>query len=365
MTDHSDPDDFSIECDTVCGSEWAEILLHFADANLFQTMAYGVEHFGGASLSHLVLKRNRQVVAAAQVWIRRLPLLGWGFAHVSWGPMWRRQGRPVDMDVVVNMLGALNQEYAVRRRLLLRVRTFEVDDVRDGAAIREAFRASGYYQNVRETPYHTYRLDLSPGLPAIRANFRKSWRKALNQAERRPLEVVEAVDDGSFQSLVNLYADMLARKGFSRYVTDVAEHMRIQHRLSEGTTMLTFLCRFEGEVVAGNTISAIGETALDIIAVTGSRSVELKLDAAYLLKWRIVVWLKEHGFRYYDLRGGIDGDTPGVRFFKGGMGGDDIRYLGTFERRGSLGSHVAVRSGEVLSSALARLETRKTAAVAR
>ena len=67
---------------------------------------------------------------------------------------------------------------------------------------------------------------------------------------------------------------------------------------------------------------------------------------SYLLHWRIITWLKEHGYRYYDLRGYEPEKYPGVSQFKAGLSGEDVRFMGTYETYEYMISLIVVRFGE-------------------
>ena len=86
--------------DEVTEPEWSDLLPRFDDASIYQAWPYGAVCWGSRQLSHLVLKRNGNVVAMAQVRIVRLPLIGKGIAYVRWGPLCRRVGEPFDEEVL-------------------------------------------------------------------------------------------------------------------------------------------------------------------------------------------------------------------------------------------------------------------------
>lgn len=336
------------EVDEISRDQWSQLVLGFADANLFQTWIYGSVHWAEETLSHLVLKRHGQIVAAAQVWHLRLPVVGRGLAHISWGPMWRLRGKELDPEVVRNMIRALQQEYVIRRRLLLRIRSNEIDDDTSGRLLRRVFTDEHFRWRETEGHYHTMRLKLAPDLKDIRANLHSSWRRHLNRAEKKGLEVLEGTEDEMFRSFSEIYHDMVSRKGFTRYVYDVKQYAVVQQRLPESSKMRIFLCRFQGEDVAGIVVSTLGDTALHLLSATSTRAIELKLDAAYLLHWRVIARLKEMGLQYYDLFGYSPGEYSGVSSFKAGLGGEETRSLGCVESCRSVASLLFVRTGELM-----------------
>jgi lipid II:glycine glycyltransferase (peptidoglycan interpeptide bridge formation enzyme) len=339
---------YSVEVDNITQNEWSQLLLKFEDANIFQTWEYGSAHWGDKNISHLVLRKEGQVVAAAQLWVVRIPVIGSGFAHISWGPMWRLRGKSIEPETARHMLRSLREEYVVRRRLLLRIRAYSVDSTTEGEIVRSNLESEGFQFQKKEMRYHTYRLNLSPELQEIRRKLLPRWRKDLNKAERLDLTVIAGDSNEMFQSLSMLYHDMVSRKGFKEYVADMSKYANMQKSLPEKLKLKIFLCYYQGEVVAGRTVALLGDTSMAILAATSTKSIELNLHAAYLLQWKTIEWLKQNGFRYFDLRGGVDGDMPGVKSFKRGLSGDEIFYLGSYENHHSKMSYFVVRTGEFL-----------------
>ena len=62
---------WQVEVDRVTPAEWSSMLDLFDDANLYQTWSYGAVRWGRKNLSHVVLKRNDEVVGIAQLRIVR------------------------------------------------------------------------------------------------------------------------------------------------------------------------------------------------------------------------------------------------------------------------------------------------------
>src|SRR5687767_14268314 len=124
---------YNVGVDNVTEPEWSELLARFDDASLYQTWAYGAVSWGERQLSHLILKRGQEVVAAAQLRVVQIPVLRRGVAYLRWGPLWRRRGATPDPRVLSSIAQAVVQEYAGRRGLLLRLvpNTFREDIVAD------------------------------------------------------------------------------------------------------------------------------------------------------------------------------------------------------------------------------------------
>ena len=112
---------WQVEVDRATPAEWSDMLDLFDDANIYQTRSYGAVRWGRKNLSHLVLKRNDEVVGIAQLRIVRPTRLKFGMAYLRWGPICQRRGSDLDPEVVARMAEALYQEYVVKERLLLQI----------------------------------------------------------------------------------------------------------------------------------------------------------------------------------------------------------------------------------------------------
>src|SRR5262245_39026253 len=90
--------EWSVEVDDVTKNDWQEISARFADATLYQTWAYDVVRHGPHNVSHLVLRRCGDVVAAAQLRLVRVPIWGCGIAYARCGPVWRRSDKRRELE---------------------------------------------------------------------------------------------------------------------------------------------------------------------------------------------------------------------------------------------------------------------------
>jgi hypothetical protein len=337
---------YKIEVDKVSRKEWGQILLSFDDANLFQTWEHGAAKWGERNLVHIILKKFDEIVSVAQVWYFKLPILGGGFAHISMGPLWHLHGRTVDLETIQNMVIALHQEFVVKRGVLLRIYSYEKDNDK-GEKIRQIFETANL-RRTKEPEDVTMILNLSPNIDQLRKNLRKSWRRQLNKAERNGLKVIEGTNTELFSSLCKIYKEMVNRKKFSHYVQDVNLLENIQKQLPEKLKMRTFLCQSNGEYVGGIAASVLGNTGLGIFSASSNKDLELKLKAPYLVEWKAINWLKDRKVTYWDLRGYDPKKYPGPSYYKAGLCGDIVHFLGIFESCENMLSLFVVRVGKFI-----------------
>ena len=335
------PGSLDLQVDGQTAESWRRITAQLADANIYQTWAYGAVRWGERHLSHLVIRRHGQVLAAAQLRLVRLPLIPSGIAYLRWGPMCQTQREALDPAVVVTMVSRLRQEYAERRGLALLVIPNAFAGSDRAEIFQHALAECGLHPEPTLGHYRTVVVDLSPAEEDLRKQLDQKWRNQLNRSEKNGLVLEVSDSPDSYREFLRLYEAMRARKQFDTSV-DVQQFARIHERLSSSARMQIFLARKGGEAVGALVCSVMGDTAIYLLGATNEKAKELK--AANLLQWRAMLWLKDHGAHWYDL-GGIDpGANPGGYHFKTGLGGAETTQLSPHLMATGVFSQIALRS---------------------
>ncbi|MCP4695247.1 MAG: GNAT family N-acetyltransferase [Gammaproteobacteria bacterium] len=345
------------EVDTLDKKTWSsEVLAQFDDASLYQTWSYGAVRWGRENLSHFLLKKNADIIAAAQARIVKLPLVPGGIAYIRWGGMWQRKGQARDMSVFREMVRALRDEYALKRGLFLRILP-NIMDI-DSEAYLSILQEEGYTRRPLAEGGRTLYLDLTPSLEELRANLRPRWRNYLKKAEKSDIEVLESADGEHYEMFAALYRGMHQRKNFVEYV-DIDEYQQIQQDLPDDLKMKITLCRSQGEVCAAVICAAAGNMGIYTLGATNGKG--LKNRASYLAHWKTVEWLKAQGYRWYDLGGYNPDGVPGTAQFKAGLTGKkgiDARPIGQFDFCTSRISLLSVRTADVLRAQYRKVKER-------
>jgi len=108
--------------------------------------------------------------------------------------------------------------------------------------------------------------------------------------------------------------------------------------------MRIMISEYEGEPISSIICSAIGNTGIYILGATGDKG--MKLKGSYLLQWKMIEWLKNNGYEWYDL-GGINPErNPGVYQFKAGLSGVEVNFIGQYELCVNPISLIVVKSKE-------------------
>jgi lipid II:glycine glycyltransferase (peptidoglycan interpeptide bridge formation enzyme) len=337
---------WQVEVDRTTPAEWSQMLDLFEDANIYQTWSYGEVRWGRKNLSHLVLKRNDEIVGMAQLRIIRPTKLNFGMAYLRWGPICHWRGRALDEEAVVGMAQALHQEYVCKRRLLLQILPNAFVGSSRGELFQSAFSRFTQEPSTSANLYRTFVVDLSPPLEELRRNLDKKWRNQLSRAEKNGLRVVACSGTDQYRIFCGMYKQMTNRKTFASTV-DIEEFERIQADLPETHRMRILICEQEGIPVAGVVASVMGDSAIYVLGATSDKGLDAK--GSYLLQWTLIQWLKERGVRRYDL-GGIDPrQNPGVYHFKRGLSGADVCQLSPLVACENIVSSAVVQASLVAS----------------
>ncbi|MGD9899095.1 MAG: lipid II:glycine glycyltransferase FemX [Calditrichaceae bacterium] len=320
--------------------DWTAILETFSDAGIYQTHEYGEVSKGGSRLTHVLLREEGVVVAAAQIRIQTAHKINRGIAYVFHGPLWRRWDIKPDAEHLRQILGALKTEFAVNQKLLLRIvpKCYLEDEQNESDVF------SGLEFRKTDSPaYRTVYMDLSKTIDEIRASLSRNWRRHLNRSEKKGLSVREGTEDQLFEIFENLYGEMIDRKNFYSPL-EVKNFRRMQKKFDAKFKMKIMICEDAKGPVAGIVGTGIGETGIYLLGATSTRG--LSSDGSYLLHWEMIKWLKDQGCRWYDL-GGVDPvRNPGGYQFKEGMRGQEINFIGTFEYCENTLSKIIVKSAE-------------------
>jgi lipid II:glycine glycyltransferase (peptidoglycan interpeptide bridge formation enzyme) len=262
------------------------------------------------------LKKGNEIVAAVQCWIVKIPIFGWGIAHVKCGPMWQKSDTEKNHEIFRYIVRALKKEYADKRGLLLRV----IPNIADGhiESIISILTEEGFTKCKTSPYYRTFIIDLSHSEAELRKALKRRWRTKLKHAEKFPIGVIEGSGKDIFASLIDIYNETRTRKKFKDNL-DINDVRRINEQLPDEQKMRILICTFSGEFVGGHLVSSVGKTSVALF--NGNTNKGLEIGGSYFLWWHLIKRLKERGYHWFDL-GGIDPiNCSGTYQFKHGLAG--------------------------------------------
>ena len=317
---------YHIKVDEISEKEWYRYMTQFSDSSFYQTYAYGKIRWGKQNLSHMILKDSNNILSMAQVRIIKIPYIKYGIAYISWGPIWKYKESSVDTTVLYSMLESIVEEYAIRRKLIVRIRPNII--IENEPEVLNILGELGFRRQNKLNQYQSLLLDLSLPLDEIRKNLNQKWRNRLNRSEKNILTIVKGNSNDVFSDFKLIYNEMMERKNFKTSV-NVNEFSMIQQVLPEPFKMYTLLCYQDNQAVSGAVFSHIGDVGIYLLG--GTANIGLKAQGSYLIQWKIIEWLKQLGCKWYDL-GGIDiKNNPNGYHFKSGITKNEIHHIGQYE----------------------------------
>jgi hypothetical protein len=301
----------------------------FEDANLYQLWHHATGPQQLAGVSRLVLRKDDEVVAMAEVRLFQVPLTKHGIAYIRWGPLWRVRSRRPDPEIFRQAVRALVNEFVSRRGMILRLnpRMFTGEE---GECVR-ILEEEGLSREEPDTEKRTLVIDLAPSLEDLRKSLDKKWRNCLSKAERADLTIATGTSVELFQEFAGVYNRMLSRKQFAP-TASIAKHLRIQKRLPDNLKMSVVLARQAGKACAGAVYSSIGNTGVYLFGATDE--IGMQTSGSYLVQWNVLKHLKEIRIQHYDLNGINPDSNPGTYHFKKGLAGRngaDMTFAGQFQ----------------------------------
>jgi lipid II:glycine glycyltransferase (peptidoglycan interpeptide bridge formation enzyme) len=275
-------------------------------------------------------------VAGAQLLLRRVPVVGWSLAYAPRGPI----GQLDDATTRERLLAAFGE--LGRSERLATVRADPETGPQDGygaALLAPPWRAARGIQ----APW-TRLVDLTRSEDELRGQMRSKHRQYVSKARRQGV-VIERLDGpdvdspairaalADFYRIVHLTA---RRTGFTMRLP--AYYERAWQHFAPGGRCRLYFARQDGERVATIFHFLCGMRAVE--AWGGMVDSAGPTRANYLLKWHAMMELREEGYRTYDMWGIAN---TGIRQFKEGFGGDEVRYVGARELPVSKAGDIAVR----------------------
>lgn len=303
-------------------------------AQFNQSWAWGeLEQAEGASVWRLGVRHEGQLVAAAQLVSRRLPV-GMSYLYCPRGPVFEqgldRESRHAALAVV---LSGARRIAASTSRLELAVR---LEPALPPSAAG-SLRSLNLEPTAAVQPSRTSMLDLALGPDKLMGAMHPKTRYNVGLAARHGI-VVRRVDDtlSGIDALCRLMRETASRQGFTPHPEPhYRNFLRYLHGQGEAPTAELWLATIGDEPpLAGAITVRWGDT---VTYVHGASDPAFRhLMAPHLVQWRIIEAAAAAGYRYYDLWGIAPTDQPkhpwaGFTRFKEGFGGSAVDYVGAWD----------------------------------
>jgi hypothetical protein len=318
----------AVSINQVPRKEWNELSPLFRDLSYRQCGSYAdaAAHDVGAASEFNAFFHIEELVALANVRVKRVPFSPFGIAYTHYGPLTVRSG-DFSAELFGHCLDALRKKYVEDRGLILRV----VPPVQGGEWLKEqeqCFETRGFHLLRSHKPHETFVLELTRPLDDIRRGLDGKWRGHLSKAQRSDIEVTRSTAPADFDRFEPMFLSLAQSKGFATR-QDVAFFRRVQEEAHTAEQLVAHLAWHGGELIAGHIGGFVGDTAVYLLGASTSKGRELR--ASYLLQWAVIEYAKSRDNLFYDL-GGIDQlANPNVYIFKKGLNGQRVIEIGPYE----------------------------------
>ncbi|RWZ78398.1 MAG: peptidoglycan bridge formation glycyltransferase FemA/FemB family protein [Candidatus Microsaccharimonas sossegonensis] len=256
----------------------------------------------------VTVENENELVGAAQILIRKLPLPFRSFAYIPRGPTIDETLRHEFLEKIVDLI---KREY---RSVALSIEPNSIEfDVR-----------AGWKKSTNKIlPPTTILLDISRSESDLLADMAKKTRQYIRKSAAEGITIKRVRTKDELEECLHIYRQTADRAKFNlhkgQYYLDVYNLM--------GDHSPIFVAYLEGVPIAFLWIAISADTAYELYG--GMNEDGQRLRANYALKWHVIRKVKEWGLTRYDFGGLVVG---GVSIFKQGWATKETSFAGTFEK---------------------------------
>ena len=237
----------------------------------------------------IVATQGGTVIGGMQILTRRFPIIG-GYGYVAMGPLLA----PGDMMLGSVLIDALH-EVAEKERIQYVV----VQPPAGADAVTDSLRVRGFFPTSREVaPSATLLIDLHQSHDEIMAGMLSKTRQNIRFGERHGLVVREG-KEGDIALFHRLLVATSKRQNFCP--APAIYYRELWRLLAPRDFVKLFVAEAENESVAALMVICFGNTVVDWRVGWSGRHGKYHPNEA--MRWAVVKWAKERGYRYHDIGG--------------------------------------------------------------
>jgi peptidoglycan pentaglycine glycine transferase (the first glycine) len=318
-------------------STWDTTLASLPNPHVLQTWDWGdFKSRWGWRPTRLLLKKNDQPVAAAQILQRRLPRIPLSVTYVPKGPA-------LDYDniqLLEEVLSALERWATRQGTLFVKIDpdvwvgygTGSSPPLPQAKAVLETLSDRSWRQSAEQIQFkNSVIVDLKPDEHELLARMKSKTRYNIRLTSRHGVSVRTGVES-DLNAFYHLYHETSQRNQFLIRSPDYYLDVWTQF-LQAGRGHL-LLAEADGEPIAGLYLFFLGQTAWYMYGASSNQHRNLMPN--YLLQWEAMRLAKRLGCTRYDMWGApncFDEGDPmwGVYRFKTGFGAETVRGIGAFD----------------------------------
>jgi len=293
-----------------CGDreQWDEFVLE-NDGHPLQLWGWGQVKAGhGWTAERVFAFEGDEIVGAAQVLIRKLPLPFRSFAYIPRGPL---------------VSDVLKDEFLAALAVMVK-RDYRsvVLAIEPNSSVFE--KPAGWVRSTNKVlSAETILLDLKKTESDLLTDMAKKTRQYIRKsaAEGITIRQVRTVED--LEACLHIYRQTADRAKFNLHQNQY--YLDVFHQMQDHSPI--FAAYLEGQPIAFLWLAISSETAYELYG--GMNEDGQRLRANYALKWFAIRKVKEWGLGQYDFGGLVVG---GVSIFKQGWSAEETVFAGTFEK---------------------------------
>lgn len=319
--------------------QWNAFVGQWPDFALMQSYEWGQfkEALGWKAI-RLAVKRDGQLVAGAQMFIKPLPLGLVSIVYVPRGPLLHWEDEPT----VQALLSAMHALARRHRAIVLKIEPA----IDYSPEMQQQLQSYGFRRSdFNNQPQCSMLIDLSLDDDTILANMHKTTRYNIRYSARHGV-TVRAGTAADLDTFYHLLQSTARQAGFP--IRSREYYRQEWNVLAPADHVKLLLALYEGEVLAVRMPSCFGSQAATLHS--GSSSNHRKLKPNELLMWESLKWAKSQNCTTYDVWGIPDeigahlyqgqplpdeeeqkGGLWGVYRFKRGFGGKVIYHVGAYD----------------------------------
>ncbi|WP_316356368.1 GNAT family N-acetyltransferase [Devosia sp.] len=287
---------------------WDVLLARAAFPHLPQAYGYGEgKRATGWSVERVALQRGGRSLAIATALVRRL----FGIrilVRINRGPILLE---PLSAQDVTALYAALRRHW--RGPLLI------APALPHGADSTQILAKAGFRLR-HDKGWMSGRIDLDREPEQIWSGLASTFRNRVRQAEKASPSVRIAIDDATYEWLLDRHVENMRDKGFS-----AAEPVLLRAlRAARPQDVLVFQMIHDGQAVAGMSVVLFGDCAEYHVGWFGPEG--RRFNAGNFLMWEVIKDLQRRGVRQFDVGGLKPGD--GYTQFKRTMRPVEFRLAG-------------------------------------
>jgi lipid II:glycine glycyltransferase (peptidoglycan interpeptide bridge formation enzyme) len=306
--------------------EWDAFLLAAPGGDLVQSSAWGrIKQTAGLDVVRSLVYHDRALVGGAQLLVRRVGPVG-RVAYVPYGPVIASYAPEGALPFAIDAL----RELCAQRRISALV----VQPPEGGEVVTAALRTCGFGPTMANVaPSATLRLDLHLTNDELLARMSKHTKRDFRQSLKGPVSIRFATR-ADLPSFHDVYRATAARQQFTPWSLPYVEAIWDELRPKGQVEIL--MADVVGTDVAGNMVSCFGDVITGRIVGFDPSRLQGRIRPNEALKWEVIQWGREHGYRWLDV-GGVrredaeavarDGEIAGEKtVLKMRLGGSAVLY---------------------------------------